>query len=261
MLLLPSTLDNIVAFVKTSAKAKRPRLEICPYGTVTLIAPRRFSARHWQGFLRDNSRWIIQTLEKIDHHRRQAPQLHTIQPAVIHLPAVNETWQIDYSNQQRRGAIESQIERDQRLTVRAGDHHEHLKHLNAWVRARAHAVLPTRLREISDQTELRFSRINIRAQKTRWGSCTRSGTISLNQNLLFLSAELADYLMVHELCHTVHMSHSARYWALVKRFSPNYRLHESRLRHAANQVPLWAAGARQTKPQPGDTVIRLTMPI
>lgn len=255
--LLPSSVDNIVAFVKTSNKAKRPRLEICPYGTVTLIAPRRFSARNWTGFLHDNTQWITQTLEKIDRHRHLAPQLHTIAPTTIHLPAVGEIWQIKYSNQQRRGVNESRDAASNQLTVRSVTENEHLRHLQAWVRTRAREALPIRLRELSHQTDLRFTGVTVRAQKTRWGSCTRSGAISLNQNLLFLSEELKDYLMIHELCHTVHMSHSARYWALVKRFAPDYRLQESRLRHAANQIPLWAAGTRHGQAWTGGAVIQL----
>ncbi len=87
----------------------------------------------------------------------------------------------------------------------------------------ARRVLPSELQELSDETELRFSRMSFRNQRTRWGSCSRKGSISLNINLMRLSYPLRRYVMIHELCHLKELNHSKRFWELVSSFVPDYR--------------------------------------
>lgn len=75
--------------------------------------------------------------------------------------------------------------------------------------------LPAMLQAASLRTGLRYSRLTIRKSRTRWGSCTREGNISLSLFLAALPDELIDYVCVHELCHTIHHNHSAEFHALV----------------------------------------------
>lgn len=74
----------------------------------------------------------------------------------------------------------------------------------------------------------------IRNQRTRWGSCSRTGKINLNWRLIMLPMEILDYIVVHELCHLVEPNHSPRFWALVERAIPNYKQRRTLLRrHSA----------------------------
>ncbi|NIN12121.1 MAG: DUF45 domain-containing protein [Gemmatimonadales bacterium] len=84
-----------------------------------------------------------------------------------------------------------------------------------------------------------MGRTIVRAQRTRWGSCSRRSTISLNKKLLFLPAPLVEYVMVHELCHTVHFNHSPEFWDLVRERTPEYQALEAELRTAWRYVPAW----------------------
>jgi predicted metal-dependent hydrolase len=84
-----------------------------------------------------------------------------------------------------------------------------------------------------------FRKVQIRAQRTCWGSRSGSGTISLNVCLLFLEPAVVRYLLIHELCHGRHMDHSKRYWKLVSRFEPRYRCLDKRLTESWRRVPVW----------------------
>lgn len=88
-----------------------------------------------------------------------------------------------------------------------------------------------RIRHFSAHYSLRCENIFIRNQKTRWGSCSRRGNLSFNYRILFLPPHLADYVIVHELCHLREMNHSRAFWALVAKEIPDYAACRKALRH------------------------------
>ena len=87
---------------------------------------------------------------------------------------------------------------------------------------------------------LRPKSVQVRLQRTRWGSCSSSGGISLNAGLMFLAPQLVRYLMIHELCHMIALNHSRRFWRAVERFEPAYLDLDKRLGEAWAHIPLWA---------------------
>lgn len=82
-----------------------------------------------------------------------------------------------------------------------------------------------------DKEIFQFNRISIRNQKTRWGSCSSNKNLNFNYKIVFLPYELAEYLVVHELCHLIHFNHSKDFWNLVENYCPDYRIHQKILRN------------------------------
>jgi predicted metal-dependent hydrolase len=87
---------------------------------------------------------------------------------------------------------------------------------------------------------LSYARAQVRRQRTRWGSCSRAGTLSINACLMFQPADVVQYLFVHELAHTVHLNHSRRFWKLVERLEPRWHALDRELSRGWRHVPEWA---------------------
>ena len=84
--------------------------------------------------------------------------------------------------------------------------------------------LPPRVLELAARHGLTVRRVTVRSQKSRWGSCSRRGTISLNWRLIQTPAFVSDYICLHELMHLQQMNHSLRFWREVERVCPDYRM-------------------------------------
>ncbi|MEM1310707.1 MAG: M48 family metallopeptidase, partial [Cyanobacteria bacterium P01_H01_bin.153] len=95
------------------------------------------------------------------------------------------------------------------------------------------------LQQLSQRCDLAYSRMTVRGQATRWGSCSSKQSISLNYKLLFLPPTLVNYVLIHELCHTVHMNHSKAFWQLVQRYYPNLNQAKVDLKKSWQYVPRW----------------------
>ena len=90
------------------------------------------------------------------------------------------------------------------------------------LRLRARRELPVRLLELARAHGLAVSRVSVRNQRWRWGSCSRNGHICLNWRLAQMPDPVRDYVMIHELMHLKRMDHSPKFWALVAKACPDY---------------------------------------
>ncbi len=102
--------------------------------------------------------------------------------------------------------------------------------LDALVR-RAKQVIPGRVAYFAPLVGVRYGRITVRKQRSRWGSCSGKGNLNFNCLLMLVPEDVLDYVVVHELCHRKHMNHSDKFWAEVERVLPDYRERRVWLKH------------------------------
>ncbi len=95
---------------------------------------------------------------------------------------------------------------------------------------RTRALVEERLGHFNQHYKLTWNRVAIRAQRSRWGSCSRRKNLNFNYKLALLPPHLADYVIVHELCHLAELNHSPAFWLLVAQTMPNHRSLRSELR-------------------------------
>jgi predicted metal-dependent hydrolase len=98
------------------------------------------------------------------------------------------------------------------------------------LRAVATAELPVRSRVLAARHGVRLGRVSVRDQRSRWGACSGTRTITLNWRLIQMPAEVADYVICHELAHIEHPNHSSQFWQRVDALCPTWRVSEGWLR-------------------------------
>ncbi len=101
---------------------------------------------------------------------------------------------------------------------------------------RALEYIPRRVRAIAAQMGVTVGNITIRCQRTRWGSCSSKGNLNFNCLLMLCPPEVIDYVVTHELAHREEMNHSARFWAIVQSFCPDYKTLRAWLKNEGSKL-------------------------
>ena len=146
---------------------------------------------------------------------------------------------VDWQQAPRR----EHLARGRRFSVRAPDTEQARQKLKDWLKQAAQERLAPPLLQLARDLNYSIERVAIRCQRTRWGSCSTRGTVSLNCSLVFLRPEVVRYLFVHELAHTRHMNHSPAFWRLVQ--SARARLPAARPRASRRLAHRAALGIRK----------------
>ena len=223
--------------VRESARARRLSIKVFPRGKVEVVVPRRTRAKDVQSFVEEHRDWIAKSRESF---AKVLPPEPFVLPNAVTLPAIGGEYRVRYerrahaSNVRYRSSGSVVV-----LSGRTGDDKLCLAALKRWLASVAKKEFGPRLKKLSALTENPFKSMQVRGQRTCWGSHSSNGTISINYCLLFLAPELLRYLMIHELCHSRHMNHSRRFWQRVGRYEPEYRRLDKELSNAWKSIPAW----------------------
>jgi predicted metal-dependent hydrolase len=200
---------------RRSARARNYRLSLGRDGVAVATIPSRGSVREAERFVELNREWLERARER-QRRRPRAADTWALGTPVLWRGRFEEI-RAASAGERPSVCLGSDVFRVPALD---GD-------LRTVLQARfirlAKVELPARAWELSAQTRMNVTRISVRDQRSRWGSCTAAGVISLNWRLILTPESVRDYIIHHELMHLREMNHSARFWACVEEVFPGWR--------------------------------------
>lgn len=190
--------DLTVPYLLIRSQRRTYAIEVSYDRGVIIRVPIHISERELAKILSERSEWIVSHYKKLQQKKVQKQQAEHNSP---------------YSEQQRK-----QIEQRYREAAKE--------------------YIPKRAAYFAELTGGSYSRITIREQRTRWGSCSGRGTLSFNWRLMLAPPAVLDYVVVHELCHLTHMNHSREFWQLVECVLPDYKERRKWLKEHGDELSL-----------------------
>lgn len=241
------TVEEVTFAVRRSARRRTIGISIPREGAPVVAAPSRCSRPTVEAAVRGKLAWVRRKLGERDGLAQLPPHRYAAGERFPYLGDEYELVIVDDSRMTGRGgdAGQSQLAFD----VAGGeDGHEPLRlrdgrfelastvqgdgrtHFLAWYRRRAAGVLNDRVAHWAPLVGVVLPPVAVKDMRSRWGSCSAKGRISLHWGLVLLPLEMADYVVVHELVHLQELNHGKTFWRGVERLVPDYRERRKRLR-------------------------------
>ncbi len=220
--------------LRISPRSRHLRLSVSRHSGLEIVVPLGFDTSTIPEIIAQKAGWIRRSIEKVQ------PNFSPIEiPTRIRLQSIDRSFNVirEYNSSYKNHFIEDNS--TLKLCIDSRNKRMPFTLLKKWLHHKSCSILLPWVERISKNHGLPYNKAAIRFQKTRWGSCSIKKNINLNRTLVFLPPELVEYLMIHELCHTVEMNHSRRFWELVGKHSYDYRALDKELKSARKYVEGW----------------------
>ncbi len=205
--------EQVTITFKRHAAARRFTLRLSRDGSGFLMTmPRRSSMDDARAFAHTSEKWMLKALAK------RVTKVEIADAAVIVLRGVEHTI---VATGKARGLV--QLDAEARLLHVPGQPAHMKRRLTDWLKAEAAHDLDVASTKYAIAMAAKFRKLNIRDQKSRWGSCSSDGVLSYSWRLILAPAFVLDYVAAHEVAHLREMNHSTRFWRLVLKHCPDSR--------------------------------------
>ncbi len=234
---------SLTAAVRISDRARQVRLRIVPGLGLEVVLPRGVDQTWLPEIINKQLQWIEAHGPAIEKAAEAGGRGKEVLPSGVRLPAIGQGWEVGYSMSplgrprvREHGSGQLSVPADPELETQRC-----LRLLQAWLRDKARSFLVDWVHDLAGQHGFSVARVQIRRQRTRWGSMSSSGTMSLNCLLLFFEPCLVQSVILHELCHIRFPNHGPGFTSLLTSLCPEWPELRAELRHDARRsVPMWA---------------------
>jgi hypothetical protein len=244
MLDLPDSMPPVCCTIRRSLKAKRFFLRVCPHPfSVQLVIPKRRSVASARKFAESKTSWLAATIRRLAPEpgaMPRGPDAPRRIPAELELRLTGERLLIAVEETPGAEVVRCWYDPLFRQIAMRGDPADGKEFAQAFLSVLtqiAEPVLTARIRAHAAALELPEFRVLVHPQKSRWGSCSATGRVTLNTLLMLFPPEAVDYVILHELCHKFEMNHSERFKRKMDELCPDWRERDALLRRCAKELP------------------------
>lgn len=216
--------------IRVSPRRRDVCVQVYADGRLRVVAPPAMSLPDIRAFIIERAHWIRSKQTYFATKRERAIQLI----AGAALPFAGEQLRLEIHPR----ATRARAIRKEKVLAYTGPEAGVRAAVIAWYRRQATETIAQRIAHYAPAVGCKPTRLVIRDQRTRWGSCSARGTISINWRLLLAPYEVMDYVVIHELCHLLQRNHSVHFWREVERVMPSYEQHTRWLRERGGELSL-----------------------
>ena len=210
------------------SKRKTLALIVKPDGSLIVRAPLRTSEETIREFVEKNRQWIEKNQAKARSTYTSAPKQYLSGETFMYL---GNAYPLEIVGRQKKSLL-----LDDKFKLAKSAQSDAALAFEHWYRIQARQILTERINFYANQCGFQYNRIGITSARTRWGSCSATGSLNFSWRLIMAPLKVVDYVVVHELVHTVFHNHSKQFWNRVERIMPDYKEPRNWLRRNGQQL-------------------------
>ncbi len=238
-------MDGIDFFYQlTKSNRKSIVIQIKSDGSIHVRAPYRVSLAEIERFLHNKKAWLVKTVGQVLAVQSDVPPVK-FEDGERFWYLGNE-YRLELQTEDRRkenrvGENRVGISEDRIIMMLGQDMGltERQAMMEQWYRQQAQRVITAKADFFADALNVKYVKLRMKNPKTRWGSCSSKGNLNFNWHIIMAPEAVVDYLVIHELCHLLHMNHSALFWKSVEGLCPDYKDARKWLKVHGNGLKSW----------------------
>ncbi|HEY9407861.1 MAG TPA: SprT family zinc-dependent metalloprotease [Nitrososphaera sp.] len=208
-------------------RTKRLRL-VSDINGVQAMVPLSYNPKELEIFVTSKRDWILRTSQ---HYSKLKELNGGLEPDSLYF--LGSRYRFHVVKDRRPSTVVSDAIK--LITFHVTDRRRYKQHIHEWYKQHTARIIADRLPTLARRFNVKYNKISIKDQKSRWASCSKNGNLNFNLLLVAAPSNVIDYVMIHELMHLIEFDHSHQFWQLVKEADPDYKKHREWL---ANYAPV-----------------------
>jgi predicted metal-dependent hydrolase len=204
--------------VRMSRRARRFTL-VSGINGVEAIVPPNYNAKELESFVSAKRDWIIKTSR---YYGNLKERCGGIEPDTIYF--LGDKYRFHVVKDKQQSVVVSSAMKV--ITFHATDRRRYKQEMQKWYKNETDRIIAERLPELARRLNLRYNKVTIKNQRSRWGSCSKKGNLNFNLLLAAAPPQVIDYVIIHELMHLLELDHSPRFWQRVRDADPECDKHK-----------------------------------
>jgi predicted metal-dependent hydrolase len=209
-------------------RAKRLRL-VSGINGVQAMVPLNYNAEELESFVTSKRDWILRTSQ---YYSKLKERNIGLEPDTIYF--LGSRYRFNVVKDRLSSAVVSDTIK--LITFHVTDRRRYKQHIHEWYNQQTAIIIADRLPTLASRFNVKYNKISIKNQKSRWASCSKKGNLHFNLLLAAAPSDVIDYVMIHELMHLIEFDHSRQFWQLVKEADPDYKIHREWLANYASVI-------------------------